>query len=223
MNKHNIKWFENQRAIDMNAQQLNHKMDIKSTKINDSNNVNRIKITAATTISSTAPTVIPTTIPPIINKYDVIEYTPAWKSLINKIKSSNSNDLNGNDAIKTVHKQSTVVEANIHDTTHLIPPKITSTTERSFQRTSSKFCFRIHFYSVRRRNISIIMYSIFLPIDSPSHNADLHMARTDDQQASNVNEHPDNKTNVISTKNVKPYSWTYLDPSIMYRALTSPV
>lgn len=137
MNKHNIKWFENQRAINMNAQQLNHKMDIK----NDSNNnVKNIKITPTTI--STGPaistTVIPTTVPPILNKHDVIEHTPAWKSLINKIKSSNSNDLNGNDAIKTVHKHTTI-EDNIHDTTHFIPPKITSTTERSFQRTSSKF------------------------------------------------------------------------------------
>lgn len=48
------------------------------------------------------------------------------------------------------------------------------------------------------------------------------MIRTDDQQISNINEHPD-KTNEKSAKNVKQYSWTYLDPSIVYRALTSPV
>lgn len=164
MNKHNIKWFVNQRAINMNAQidanaqQLNHKMDIKSIKHSINVDANDIKITA-TTISSTiaSKNVIPTTTPPISNKHDVIKHTPAWKSPINKIRSNNGNDLNGNDAIKIVHKQSTV-EANIHDTTHFIPPKTTSTTERSFQRTSSKCCFRFTFMQKKQTNPIIYFY-----------------------------------------------------------------
>lgn len=63
----------------------------------------------------------------------------------------------------------------------------------------------IHFHSK-------INYS-FVSTDSPSDNAD---------KEHGSNEHTE-KTKVKSVKDLKPYSWTYLDPSIVYRALTSPV
>lgn len=234
INKHNIKWFERQQALNLNnahqqidktAQQpttLNHSNGIN---LNSSSNqmVNETNITKRLQITSTITPI--TTNPPIHNQDVITQHTTAWKSLINKIVSSNKNDIDDMNVIKSVNKQSTVEIIN-HDTTNFIPPK--TTTVPSIQPTNSKFNFIIKPF------IYILFFNFFFNMNFISSGGSqsngtvsftdvkaIKFNRKDDQQKSLKIEQM-NKTNVKSMENIKPY-WTYLDPSIVYRAMTSPV
>lgn len=152
INKHNINWFEHNLVstpIDDNSLNGNGNGNPRASdalKESDSDSSTNKLIATGNEITSSSPTidvknairltdhvsqtpikvqatVIAITNPPIITT----QYAPAWKSLINKIVSSNKNDLVAVNAAENVDKALATASAQQKSTTNQTPTKTTTT------------------------------------------------------------------------------------------------
>lgn len=186
-------------------------------------------------------TVLITTIsPPIISKETMTaatkQYSPVWKSLIyNKIVNSNKNDFDGSNAVESVIK--TPPFSNNRETFYTFPPKIT-TTSRTMTTILSNF--QQHQangkkwqYFIDSQNTKCIFVYFLVASDDKAIATKPDSVDKSNESKMNEYEYHKHKQEVlveqtpIAKLNIafrtKPLVWSYMDPAIVYRKMTSPV
>lgn len=188
-------------------------------------------------VPAVAATVIAITNPPIISEEITTQYAPAWKNLINKIVNSNKNEPVAVNSVGIVDKaRSTVASAQLlKATTDATPTK--TTTLAPVQHESSKFSSTlIPIFSFQSKLYcgNYVKHRSFMPSTEKKREKKiieffmvlvsiaLESVRNEmlEKKSRLQNEEP-NKANNKLPNAIKPY-W-YIDPSIVYRAMTSPV